>query len=185
MLLIQALAILIGLAAPAQVPKKMTYDDDVKPIFQQHCLVCHSAAQMTAGLNLESYQGVLKGGGAGEVVQPGRSASSLLYQVLAQEIDGVPRMPFGQPKISDKEISAVRDWIDQGLLADATSQPKGRTGAPIAFTAAPSMGKDAAQPMPKKLPVVAPADVVRPHPVTALAASPGSDVPQAARTSTR
>src|SRR5215469_16654434 len=99
--------LILRLAAPAQAPppKRVTYEDDVKPIFQRHCLTCHSAAQMTAGLNLETYPGVLKGGGSGEIVKPGRAASSLLYQVVAQETDGVPRMPFGQSKIPDNEIA--------------------------------------------------------------------------------
>ncbi len=151
---------------------KVTYEDDVKPIFQQHCLTCHSAAQMTAGLNLESYPGILKGGGAGEVVKPGRSASSLLYEVVAQETDGVPRMPFGQAKISDKEIALIRDWIDEGLLADATSSPKGIVAEAIAFNAATANAGRAAQPMPEHLPPVAPSNPIRPHPVTALASSP-------------
>src|ERR1700687_919112 len=111
----------------AQTPKRIEYENDVKPIFQRHCLTCHSAGQTTAGLSLESYAGVLKGGGSGEIVKPGRSALSLLYQVVAQETDGVPRMPFGQAKIADNEIAVIRDWIDQGLLADAASIPKGQT----------------------------------------------------------
>src|SRR5438876_799173 len=117
----------------AQTPRHITYEDDVKPILQRHCFTCHSAAQMTAGLSLESYPGVLKGGGSGKIVKPGRSAASLLYQVIAQETDGVPRMPFGQPKIPENEIAIIRDWIDLGLLADATSSPKGQIAQPLDF----------------------------------------------------
>src|SRR6516164_1816066 len=92
----------------AQTPKQINYEDDVKPIFQRHCLTCHSAAQMTGGLNLESYAGILKGGGSGEVVKARRAAGSLLYEVVAQEVDGVPRMPLGQPKIPENEIALIR-----------------------------------------------------------------------------
>jgi hypothetical protein len=165
--------ILFSLTMQAPVPKRITYEDDVKPIFQGHCLTCHSAAQMTAGLNLEAYPGVLKGGGSGDVVKPGRSGASLLYQVIAQEIDGVPRMPFGQPKLSDSEIAVIREWIDQGLLADATSTPKGEAAAPVAFKAVDTPNEtEKRQPMPLNLASVPPSDVTRPHPVTALAASP-------------
>ena len=156
----------------SQAPKRVTYDDDVRPVFQRHCFTCHSAAQMTAGLSLESYAGVLKGGGSGEIVKPGRSALSLLYQVVAQETDGVPRMPFGLAKIADNEIAVIRDWIDQGLLADATSIPKGQTAPAVDFKpAAPNPAKGPA-PMPDHLPVIATQQLDRPHPVTALAASP-------------
>src|SRR5262249_42545583 len=122
---IAALIVLMVLPLRAQTATRVNYEDDVKAIFQRHCLMCHGASQMTAGLSLESYAGILKGGGSGQIVIPGRAAQSLLYQVVSQETDGVPRMPLGLPKISDGEIALIRDWIQQGLLADATSQPWG------------------------------------------------------------
>ena len=163
-------AVLVTLAA--QTPKRIEYETDVKPIFQRHCLTCHSAGQMTAGLSLESYQGVLKGGGSGEIVKPGRAAASLLYQVVAQETDGVPRMPLGQPKIPDNEIGIIREWIQQGLLADATSQPKGQAAQPVDFKPASVNPAAGPAPMPTNLPPFAVPEPARPHPVTALDASP-------------
>ena len=164
--------IVILLPLSAQTPRRITYVDDVKPVFERHCLTCHSAAQMTAGLSLESYPGVLKGGGSGEIVRPGRSAASVLYQVIAQETDGVPRMPFGQPKIPESEIAIIRDWIDQGLLADATSSPKGQIAQPLDFK--PASSNPPHGPMPGNLPAVAMTQIAGAHPVTALAASPSA-----------
>src|SRR5215471_6393699 len=73
----------IALPSQAQTPKPPTYDDDVRPIFQRRCFACHSAAEARAGLSLESYVGVLKGGGSGDIVIPGRPGASLLYKVVA------------------------------------------------------------------------------------------------------
>src|SRR5579864_6704644 len=75
-----ALAALPGLA---QTPPN--YDDDIKPLVQRRCLPCHSASEMRASLNLETFQGVMKGGGSGDVVKPGRANASMLYKVLARE----------------------------------------------------------------------------------------------------
>ena len=167
-------AVLVCLPLTAQTAKRIEYEDDVKPIFQRHCLTCHGAAQMTAGLSLESYAGVLKGGGSGEIVKPGRSSASLLYQVLAQETDGLPHMPLGQPKIPDGEIAIVRDWIQQGLLADSTSQPKGQTTAPVGLQPVAARRPEGQPPMPGNLAAVDLPKPARPHPVTALAANPWS-----------
>jgi mono/diheme cytochrome c family protein len=159
----------------AQGPNRVDYDNDVKAIFQRHCLTCHSANEMTNGLSLETFAGILKGGVSGEVVKSGRPTASLLYQVLAQEADGVPRMPYGQPKLSDTEIETVREWIQQGLLADATSSPIGQTADAVAFK--PTKGSASGTGiMPGNLPKVAVADVVRPEPITAMAASPSAPV---------
>jgi Planctomycete cytochrome C/Anaphase-promoting complex subunit 4 WD40 domain len=171
-----ALIALMVLPVRAQTAKRINYEDDVKVVFQRHCLMCHSASQMTAGLSLESFAGIMKGGGSGQIVIPGRAVQSLLYQVVSQETDGVPRMPLGLPKISDDEIALIRDWIQQGLLADATSQPRGQTAASVDFkpgTPSSPWGQPA---MPENLPAVAPAVTIRPQPVTALAASPWAPV---------
>src|SRR5215469_14401337 len=104
--------------------RPVTYDDDLKPLVQRRCLPCHSASEMRASLNLETFQGVMKGGGSGDVVKPGRASISMLYKVLARE-EGVPQMPLGGPKLPDADIAKVREWIQGGLLENATSKPQG------------------------------------------------------------
>src|SRR5258708_5388914 len=124
--------VMLAAMSRAQTGKHPNYEDDVKPIFARRCFVCHSAGEMRSGLNLESYNGVLKGGGAGEAVKPGRPAASLLYLAVSHEGDGVPRMPLGMPKIPDAEIAVIRDWIQQGLLETASSPPRGPAIRPTA-----------------------------------------------------
>src|SRR5260370_40181874 len=97
------LLLTIALAASAQTAKPPTYDDDVKAIFRSHCFGCHSSAESRTGLSLETYAGVLKGGGSGDIVIPSRPAASLLYKVQAHARDGVPRLPLNDPKIPDSE----------------------------------------------------------------------------------
>jgi WD40 repeat protein len=126
---------------------------------------------MRAGLNLESYQGVLKGSSGGDVVKAGRAASSPLYQAVAHEGGGVPPMPLGGAKIPDAAINIIKDWISAGLLETATSAPKGPVASSTAFVAS-DLNKPKVAAMPGALPKVDLAEPARPHPVTALAASP-------------
>jgi WD40 repeat protein len=162
----------VAMAAFAQTAKPPTYDDDVKPIFRRRCFGCHSSAESRAGLSLETYAGILKGGGSGDIVLPGRAGASLLYKVVAHEGDGVPRMPLNQAKIPDSEIAIIQEWIQKGLLETATSLPKGPVQSSAEFKGS-DLNKPAGPPaMPTALPPVALPEPAHPHPVTALAASP-------------
>jgi WD40 repeat protein len=126
---------------------------------------------MRAGLSLESYAGVMKGGGSGEIVVAGRPGASMLYKVVAHE-EGVPQMPFGLPKLPDAEIAAIRDWIQHGLLETAASKPHGPVGPSLEFKGSELNRPKGAPAMPQSLPAVALAETARANPVTALAASP-------------
>lgn len=162
-----------GLCVSPLLAQHPNYDDDVKPIFARRCLGCHSAGEMRAGLSLESYAGVLKGGGSGEIAIAGRPASSMLFKVISHE-DGVPQMPLGLPKLPDAEIAAIRDWIQRGLLENATSQPRGgaSSGPPLTFKTTDLNRPKGAPAMPESLPRLDLPETVRANPVTALAASP-------------
>ena len=163
------LVIAPAVRAQAQHPN---YEDDVKPIFARYCFQCHSAAEMRSGLNLESYTGVLKGGGSGDAVIVVRPASSLLYKAVTHEGTGAPLMPLGGAKIPDAAIATIRDWILMGLLENAASAPKVPVGPSLDYHPS-DLNRPAGPPaMPESLaPVTAP-EPARPHPVTALAASP-------------
>jgi WD40 repeat protein len=165
----------VALALPAflgaQPARHPNYDDDVKPIFARYCFACHNASEMRSGLNLEAYSGVLKGGGSGDAVIPGRAASSLLYKAVARE-EGAPQMPLGNPKIPDAALATIRDWIAGGLLETATSQPKGPIGPSLDFKPT-ALNKPSGEPaMPQSLPPFTLDQPLRAHPVTALAVSP-------------
>src|SRR5882724_875735 len=155
------------------------YDEDVKPILRGYCFQCHSASEARSGLNLEAYAGVLRGGSSGEAVVLGRASASLLFQVIAQEKDGVPRMPLGGAKLADGMIGTVREWIQLGAPENAASQPKGQTGPSLTNYKPSTLNRPAEPPaMPGTLPPV-PAvakPAARSHPVTALAASPWAPV---------
>ena len=165
--------LLILFAAAATVPAQHpNYDDDVKPIFRRYCLGCHNGAEMRSGLNLEAYDGLMKGGSSGDAVKPGRASGSLLYQAVAHEGDGVPRMPQGGAKIPDAAIGTIRDWIANGVLENATGKPKGPVNSTANFTGSTLNKPSGAPAFPNALAPFHPAEPRRAHPVTALATSP-------------
>ncbi len=152
---------------------QLNYESDVKPVLRRYCFACHSAEEKRAGLELESFSGLLKGGGSGEIVKPGRPASSILFLAISHEGNGVPNMPLGLPKMPDREIGIIRDWIQQGLVDKPGGKTRLSDRASLEFSGGliPKPKSEAA--MPRQLPASATVDKLRAaQPVTAIAASP-------------
>ncbi|MBL9126015.1 MAG: DUF1549 domain-containing protein [Verrucomicrobiales bacterium] len=82
----------------------------VQPLFDVHCVKCHGPIERKSGLELDSPEGVAKGGDEGAVVVAGAPDRSRLYGYLAPDAD--PHMP---PK---KQLSeADREWIRRWIAA--------------------------------------------------------------------
>jgi mono/diheme cytochrome c family protein len=166
----------VGLAGVASIAraadsKNVSYEDDVKPILRQHCFKCHGEDEQKSDLNLQSYATLLKGGSGGEVVKAGRPSGSVLYQAIAHEGDATP-MPPNRPRIADVQLAIVRLWIEQGLRETASSESAAAKRRSLEFTPLASGRPTGPPPMPAELPALNLPALLRPHPVTALAASP-------------
>ena len=100
-------------AAQAQ----MSFSQDVLPIFGGRCVSCHQpggAGYEKSGLDLTTYQGLMKGTKFGPVVVPGQSFTSDLVVLLDWRASAELRMPHGQKQLSSCDRNAIRDWIQQG-----------------------------------------------------------------------
>jgi len=104
---------------PPADAKGVTYDKDIKPIFQKSCIKCHGSEKQKGKLRLDSLDAALKGGEGGKVVLPGDSAGSVLVHNVAHIGDEDDYMPPPDnkdniPPLSKEQISLIRAWIDQG-----------------------------------------------------------------------
>jgi hypothetical protein len=105
---------------PAPVDRQgVTYVKDIKPLFDQSCVKCHSGDKPKGRLRLDSLAGVLKGGTDGKVVHPGKSAKSILVINVAHLGDEDDWMPPPNNKLkirplTNEQIGLIRAWIDQG-----------------------------------------------------------------------
>jgi hypothetical protein len=82
-----------------------TFENYAGPLFALKCTVCHGDLA-TAGLDLQTYAGVMKGSSNGPVIMPGDSAGSKLFQ--AQSAGG----HFANFTVEEQEI--IKQWIDSG-----------------------------------------------------------------------
>ena len=101
----------------------------VEAIFTQHCLECHGSTEPEGKLILESHELLMKGGGSGAVIVPGKSEESLLMRMIEGRVekDG-KKLIMPPPKKRDtlkaEEIALIRAWIDAGARPPAEFKPK-------------------------------------------------------------
>ncbi|HEU0292653.1 MAG TPA: c-type cytochrome [Anaerolineales bacterium] len=100
-------------AAPAQQPSgtPLSFSENVLPIFQAKCQVCHSSSNALGGWDATSYESVMTSGDHGPVIVAGDVQNSLLAQFL-QGTNGKFMPPLGA--LPPEEIQAILDWINAG-----------------------------------------------------------------------
>jgi len=101
---------------PASDAKGLTYDKDIKPIFEKSCFKCHGPEKQKGKLRVDSLTATLKGGEDGKVVEPGNSAKSVLVHNVSRignEDDWMPPTDKGAP-LTKEQVGLIRAWIDQG-----------------------------------------------------------------------
>jgi mono/diheme cytochrome c family protein len=163
--------LLFVLLSGAAAQDKVTYDDHVLPVFQQACLNCHNPDKTRGGLDLSSYQGALKGGSGGKIVEAGDTGTSLI-QVVRHAAE--PVMPPEGEKLSNAQIDVLVRWIEGGLLENnaSTARKPSKPKFEISPHADPATKPEGPPPMPEHLLLEPPVVTGRAAAIHALAASP-------------
>src|SRR4051794_39639526 len=149
---------------------KVTYDDQLAPIFRQRCSSCHNPTAKKADLDVTNYSALMHGGSSGAVIQAGEAESSQLFASVTHQSE--PFMPQNADKLPDKEIDLIRRWINGGALENAGSKAvKPKEKVKIAAAGDSSKRPDAV-PMPPRM-VLEPAfEMVHAPMARSLATSP-------------
>jgi hypothetical protein len=100
------------------------YMRSIHPILDAKCVACHGASKEQAGLRLDFYELLMKGGRDGAVIAPRNPDGSLLLQRVTLSPSDKHFMPAeGRTPLTPDEISAVRAWILAGASPSANSLP--------------------------------------------------------------
>ena len=98
--------------------KTVSYSQEVVPVLQKYCYECHlpgGQGEQASGLNMSSYESLMKGTKFGPVIKAGDSLSSTLAILVEGRADPSIKMPHGNRQgLSIEEIKTLRSWIDQG-----------------------------------------------------------------------
>lgn len=86
--------------------------EDVWPLLEAKCVVCHGPEKQEANLRLDSWAAAKAGGDRGAAIVAGDVEQSLLVQAISFR-DPDLEMPPKQ-KLSDQEIAALTEWVRAG-----------------------------------------------------------------------
>jgi hypothetical protein len=110
-------AILAFGAWPAGVAAQVSFKEDVFPIIELRCLECHQPGGQgyeKSGLDLRTYEGVMKGTKYGSMITPGSWLESNLLAVIDHRTARETWMPHNKKPLSKCERLTFRHWVMQG-----------------------------------------------------------------------
>jgi hypothetical protein len=96
---------------------RVSFSEDVLPLLKFKCSSCHQAGgegYEKSGMDLTSYQGVMKGTKFGPMVVPGDPEASNLMRLLDWRVSAELRKPHGKKQLSICDRDTVRTWIFDG-----------------------------------------------------------------------
>ena len=111
------LVLVSGLCMACSKKSEISFDQQVMPILKENCFPCHQSGgvgELASGLNVETYQNLMKGTKNGPVIQPGQSFASTLHVLVDHKADNAINMPRGGNKLAKEKIEIIGKWINQG-----------------------------------------------------------------------
>ncbi len=134
----------LGFGAQEKKPQaadgKVSYDRQVRPIFQAHCHGCHQPAKTKGNFIMTSFDRLLSGGESKlAAVVPGHPAKSNLVEMITPDKTGEAEMPKGKTPLHPAEIELVRKWIAEGARDDTPENARAKydTEHPPVYTRPP------------------------------------------------
>jgi len=102
-----------------EIPAKIDFNRDVRPILSKHCWPCHgtdkAALQATGGQSLDSFAGATKDRGGYQAIAPGNLAKSMLWQrIHAPEDSRMPPKTAPVDPLNEHQKAILKRWIEQG-----------------------------------------------------------------------
>ncbi len=105
-----------GAWAPAAADP-VSFKEEVFPILELRCLGCHQPGgdgYEKSGLDMRTYEGLMKGTNHGPMIIPGSIIQSNLLAMIDRRTSPELWMPHGRKKLSKCERQAIRFWVAQG-----------------------------------------------------------------------
>jgi hypothetical protein len=94
---------------------RVSYSEDIAPIFRGWCVSCHQPGGKgfeKTGLDLRTYEGLMKGTNFGPMVVPGKPDESNIMRLVNGEAK--IRMPFGHNPLPNCDRQNIWSWIFEG-----------------------------------------------------------------------
>ena len=101
----------------SQLFSQIDYLSQIQPIFDTHCVSCHSnGGAYFGGLDLSSYAETMEGGDSENTIVPYDHLSSELYNRITLPEDDYQFMPQYGSSLPQSDIDIIAQWIQEGAL---------------------------------------------------------------------
>jgi hypothetical protein len=110
-------ALILVAAWPAGAAAQVSFNEDVFPIIELRCLECHQpggSGYEKSGLDLRTYESLMKGTKHGSMITPGSWIESNLLAVIDHRTARETWMPHNKKPLSKCEQLTLRHWVMQG-----------------------------------------------------------------------
>ena len=108
--------LMTGIWSPAAADP-VSFKEEVFPILEIRCLACHrpgGAGYEKSGLDMRTYEGLMKGTNHGPMIIPGSVIESNLIAMIDRRTSSELWMPHGKKQLSKCERRTIRFWVAQG-----------------------------------------------------------------------
>jgi mono/diheme cytochrome c family protein len=116
---VSLLTVLLGLGWAAAAPaadKAPSFTKEIKPLLAKYCVECHGAGKSKAGVNLSSYDDMMKS--KKKVVVASKPDESKLFTTMNGTGKKMPPKNYkNQP--TAKELALIKAWIMAGAKDDS------------------------------------------------------------------
>ncbi len=102
--------LIFALVLGTETPQRLTFEEDIRPIFKAYCFDCHGATEKPkGGLDLRLKKFAQKGGKSGiSLKENAPEESHLLQRIKSGE------MPPSEKKVPAEKIALITKWIKDG-----------------------------------------------------------------------
>lgn len=109
----------VVLSLASRADESPTSVEEAHRVLVAKCVSCHGPEKQEGGLRLDSLDLATKGGDRGPSIVPGDGNGSLLIQAITFDNPDLQMPP--RQKLSDAEISILKDWIQSGAAWPETN----------------------------------------------------------------
>ena len=104
--------------------KKVSFYNEIRPIFQASCHGCHQPAKANGEYVMTTFKELLKGGDSEEIaIVPTKPDESHLITLITP-IDGEAEMPQKEDPLQKEQIELITRWVAEGALDDTPTSAK-------------------------------------------------------------
>ncbi len=94
-----------------------SFKDEIFPIIKKHCVECHqpgSEGYEKSGLDMTTYEAIMKGTKHGPIVVPGDAFLSNLNVLIEGRAARHLRMPYHGKELTKWQRLLIRRWVNRG-----------------------------------------------------------------------